>query len=305
MERVMRNKTAVALFLLPSFILFTLIIIVPVFMSFYYSLMDWDGIGQMKFILFDNYKELFTDTTNFLPAVQHTLIFAAASLIIQLPFSMLLALTLSSKVRGERFFVTVYFIPVILSAVVIGQLWMRIYYPRGGLLNLILIGMGLMDKTEPMAWLGNIETALGSVMVPMLWQYVGYHMLLYYSGIKSISPDIYEAAKIDGAGFWQTARFISLPLLKPIIQVSLTFSVVGSMKVYDLVKVMLNEGGPSGSGDVITTLLVRRMFYPSNRYGYGSAMAIVLIVICVALYNLVGLIFREKKEKTEGRRIHG
>jgi raffinose/stachyose/melibiose transport system permease protein len=215
---------------------------------------------------------------------------------------MLLALTLSSKVKGERFFVTVYFIPVILSAVVIGQLWMRIYYPRGGLLNLILIGLGLMDKTEPVAWLGNIDTALGAVMVPIIWQYVGYHMLLYYSGIKSISPDIYEAAKIDGAGFWQTARFISLPMLKPIIQVSLTFSVVGSMKVYDLVKVMLNEGGPSGSGEVITTLLVRRMFYPSNRYGYGSAMAIVLIIICVLLYRMVGIIFRDSDGTVKPRR---
>jgi raffinose/stachyose/melibiose transport system permease protein len=299
----MRNKPAAALFLLPSFVLFATIIIVPVFMSLYYSVMDWDGIGSMSFIGLGNYAELFTDTERFLPAVQHTLIFALASIVLQLPFSLLLALALTGprRVRGERFFVTVYFIPVILSAVVIGQLWMRIYFPRGGLLNTLMIALGLMDRTEPTAWLGNVDTALVAVLVPILWQYVGYHMLLYYSGIKSVSPDIYEAAKIDGAGFWQTSLRITLPLLKPILQVSLTFSVVGSMKVYDLVKVMLNEGGPAGSGEVITTLLVRRMFYPSNRYGYGSAMAIVLILVCVLLYHAVGAAFRARDE----RRVKG
>jgi len=303
MERVMRNKTAVFVFLLPSFVLFTLIIIVPVFMSLYYSTLDWDGIGKQTFIGFKNYTEMLTDTSAFLPSVLHTLIFAVASICIQLPFAMLLSLVLAAKVKGERFFVTIYFIPVVLSAVVIGQLWMRIYYPRGGLLNLILISIGLMDKTQPIAWLGNTKTALGAVMVPILWQYVGYHMLLYYSGIKSISPDIFEAAKIDGAGFWQTSRFVTIPLLKPIIQVSLTFSVVGAMKVFDLIKVMLNDGGPAGSGDVITTLLVRRMFYPSNRYGYGSAMAIVLIILCVTLYLAVGIIMRDRGEKTNKKLI--
>ncbi|MCL2084882.1 MAG: sugar ABC transporter permease [Oscillospiraceae bacterium] len=295
MERVMKNKTAVVFFLFPSFVLFTLIIIVPVFMSAYYSVMDWNGIGAKTFVGLSNYIEMLSDTNRFLPAVLHTCFFAAASLCIQLPFSLLLALVLAAKVKGERFFLTVYFIPVVLSAVVIGQLWMRIYYPRGGLLNTLLINLGFMDKAQPTAWLGDIRTALVAVTVPILWQYVGYHMLLYYSGIKSISPDIFEAARIDGASFWQMSTRITLPLLKPILQVSLTFSVIGSMKVFDLVKVMLSDGGPSGSGEVITTLLVRRMFYPSNRYGYGSAMAILLIILCVVLYQSVGLIFRERR----------
>jgi len=212
-----------------------------------------------------------------------------------------LALILASKVKGERFFITVYFIPVILSAVVIGQLWMRIYFPRGGLLNTLLINLGFMDPTRPTAWLGDVNTALGAVLVPILWQYVGYHMLLYYSGIKSLPPEIYEAARIDGAGFWQTAFKITIPLLKPVLQVSLTFCVVGSMKVFDLVRVMLTDGGPSGSGEVITTLMVRRMFYPSNRYGYGSAMAIILILMCVILYQFVAHIFRDRDKNRKGK----
>ena len=305
MDKVMRNKMAVFLFVFPSFVLFTLIIIIPVFMSLYYSTLDWNGIGNQTFIGLQNYAELLTDTDRFLPAVLHTLEFAVASICIQLPLSMLLALVLAGKVKGERFFVTVYFIPVVLSAVVVGQLWMRIYYPRGGLLNLFLISIGAMDKTQPTAWLGNASTALGAVMVPILWQYVGYHMLLYYSGIKSISPEIFEAAKIDGAGFWHTSRFVTIPLLKPILQVSLTFSVVGSMKVFDLIKVMLGDGGPAGSGEVITTLLVRRMFHPSNRYGYGSAMAIVLIVLCVVLFQAVAILFRDRDQRLEKKLKRG
>ncbi|MCL2704254.1 MAG: sugar ABC transporter permease [Defluviitaleaceae bacterium] len=301
MERVMRDKKAAAIFILPAFMLFTLIIIVPVVMSIYYSTLDWNGIGRQTFIGFSNYIELLTDRDRFLPAVYHTFIIAAASVFIQLPLALLLALILASKVKGERFFITVYFIPVILSAVVIGQLWMRIYFPRGGLLNTLLINLGFMDPTRPTAWLGDVNTALGAVLVPILWQYVGYHMLLYYSGIKSLPPEIYEAARIDGAGFWQTAFKITIPLLKPVLQVSLTFCVVGSMKVFDLVRVMLTDGGPSGSGEVITTLMVRRMFYPSNRYGYGSAMAIILILMCVILYQFVAHIFRDRDKNRKGK----
>ncbi len=296
----MRNKKAVFLFLLPSFVLFTLIVIVPIFMSLFYSVNEWDGIGAQTFVGLENYKRLFADK-QFWDAALHTLIIAAASVCIQLPFSLLLALVLANKVKGERFFVTVYFIPVVLSAVVIGQLWMRIYNQQHGLLNLFLRAIGLTELGE-IAWLGNIGTVLIAVIIPILWQYVGYHMLLYYSGIKSISPDIYEAAKIDGASFWRTAFSITIPLLRPIIQVSLTFSVVGSMKLYDLVKVLTNDGGPGKASDVISTLLVRTMIYPGNNYGYGSTMAVLLILVCFSLYFFIAWLFRNRDEIRAKRR---
>lgn len=300
MDRVMRNKKAVVLFLLPSFVLFTLIVIVPIFMSLFYSVNEWDGIGAKTFTGFDNYIRLFSDKM-FWDAAWHTLVIAIASVCIQLPFSLLLALVLANKVKGERFFVTVYFIPVVLSAVVIGQLWMRIYNQRHGLLNLFLNAIGLSELGE-IAWLGDMGTVLIAVIIPILWQYVGYHMLLFYSGIKSISPDIYEAAKIDGASFWRTAFSITIPLLRPIIQVSLTFSVVGSMKIYDLVKVLTNDGGPGKASDVISTLLVRTMIYPGNNYGYGSAIAVLLIVVCFSLYFLIAWLFRARDESSAKRR---
>ncbi len=300
MDRVMRNKKAVVLFLLPSFVLFTLIVIVPIFMSLFYSVNEWDGIGAKTFTGLDNYIRLFSDKM-FWDAAWHTLVIAIASVCIQLPFSLLLALVLANKVKGERFFVTVYFIPVVLSAVVIGQLWMRIYNQRHGLLNLFLNAIGLNEMGE-IAWLGDMGTVLIAVIIPILWQYVGYHMLLFYSGIKSISPDIYEAAKIDGASFWRTAFSITIPLLRPIIQVSLTFSVVGSMKIYDLVKVLTNDGGPGKASDVISTLLVRTMIYPGNNYGYGSAIAVLLIAVCFSLYFLIAWLLRARDESSAKRR---
>lgn len=294
MERVMRNKTAVFFFLLPSFVLFAAIVIVPIFMSFEYSLTEWDGIQNQIFVGLANYKTILTDPI-FLTAMRNSFLFAAASVCIQLPLSLLLALILSSRVKGERFFVTVYFIPVILASVVIGQLWSRIYQMDHGILNVFLRSIGA-DSLARIDWLGNKAYALGAVMVPVLWQYVGYHMLLFYSGINSISPDIFEAAKIDGASFWRTSTRITIPLLRPIIAVSVTFAVTGAMKVYDLVRVM-TDGGPVGRTEVITTRLVKTMFYPGRDYGVGSAMAIVLIVECFVLYLVVSRMLGERRER--------
>lgn len=291
MKRVLQNKKAIVFFLLPAAILFVFIIVVPIFMSLYYSVTEWDGTREKVFVGLANYLELFSNT-GFLNAMWHSVIFALASVFIQLPLSMLLALVLARKIKGRRFFITVYFIPVILASVVIGQLWMRIYNQNYGILNLFLKAIGAAEAGSH-AWLGEPGTALIAVIVPVLWQYVGYHMLLFYSGIRAISPDIYDAAKIDGASFWRTSFSITIPLLKPVILVSLTFAVIGSMKVYDLVKVLTN-GGPAGASDVISTLLVRTMLYPGNRYGYGSAMAIVLIAECFAFYLLLRWLFRDR-----------
>lgn len=148
MNRVLSNKKAVFIFLLPALVLFLTIIIVPIFMSVTYSLTEWDGIGKKVFTGFDNYKELFlTNSDGFWRAVKNSLIFAAGSVFVQLPISLILALILARGVKGERFYVSVYFIPVLISTVVIGQLWMKIYNPQYGLLNTVLRSMGLEQLT--------------------------------------------------------------------------------------------------------------------------------------------------------------
>lgn len=292
MNRVLSNKKAVFVFLLPALVLFLTIIIVPIFMSVTYSLTEWDGIGKKVFTGFDNYKELFlTNSDGFWRAVKNSLIFAAGSVFVQLPISLILALILARGVKGERFYVSVYFIPVLISTVVIGQLWMKIYNPQYGLLNTVLRSMGLEQLTGN--WLGDTKKVIFAVIVPVLWQYIGYHMLLMYASVRSISEEIFEAARIDGANGIQTALHITIPLMKPILKVCVTFAVVGSLKNFDLVYVMTG-GGPAGASQLPSTLMVETIF-SRNMYGYGSSMAIFIILECFLFAWLIRKAFRDNE----------
>lgn len=292
MNRVLSNKKAVFIFLLPALVLFLTIIIVPIFMSVTYSLTEWDGIGKKVFTGFDNYKELFlANSDGFWRAVKNSLIFAAGSVFVQLPISLILALILARGVKGERFYVSVYFIPVLISTVVIGQLWMKIYNPQYGLLNTVLRSMGLEQLTGN--WLGDTKKVIFAVIVPVLWQYIGYHMLLMYASVRSISEEIFEAARIDGANGIQTALHITIPLMKPILKVCVTFAVVGSLKNFDLVYVMTG-GGPAGASQLPSTLMVETIF-SRNMYGYGSSMAIFIILECFLFAWLIRGAFRDNE----------
>ena len=246
MRKILSNKQAIVLFMLPTMLLIAVFVVIPIAMSVYYSLLDWDGIGAGIFVGLRNYKEMFLDT-RFVNSVKNSLLYAALSLCLQIPFSLFLAIVVANVSRGEKFYRTTFFIPVIISSVVIGQLWQKIYNGDYGLLNAVLGMFGFAGQD----WLGQESTALMAAFIPNLWQYVGYHMLIMYAGIKSISPDICEAAKIDGANRVQIAFKITIPLLKPILQVCVTFSLIGALKIFDLIYV-LTGGGPFFSTEVPT-----------------------------------------------------
>ncbi len=277
MNRLYRNKPAILLFLLPALILFVGIIIVPIIMSTYYSLHDWNGFTDMQFIGLQNYIELFTNqAVNFPQALLNAVFFAVVSIVIQMPLSLTLALLLAKKRKGSRFFLTVFFIPVLMSTVVIGQLWLKIYNPDYGILNVAFNALGLDSWTR--VWLGDRSIALVATFIPILWQYTGYHMLLMYAGINSVPAEIQEAALIDGATEWQVNSRIILPMIKPVLRVCVIISVTGSLKVFDLIYILTN-GGPAHATEVPSTLLVQMLFL-RNRYGFGSAIAVLLIFLC-------------------------
>lgn len=284
MEKMLRDKKTIFVFVFPTFVIFTAIVIIPIFFSAYYSTLNWNGFTKGIFIGLENYKSLFINNTDGFPrSVLNSFILAVISVCIQLPLSLLLAIILARGIKGERFFRTVYFIPVIISTVVIGQLWMKLYDPQYGVVNIILKAIGL--KSLQTAWLANTHTALGSVFVALLWQYVGYHMLLMYASAKSISPDVYEAAMIDGASEGTIAFRITIPLMKPILRVCVVFSVIGSLKAFDLVYVMTG-GGPMHSTDLPTTVMYTTIF-SRYLYGYGSAMAVFIIIECLIFTVLI------------------
>ncbi len=269
MHKILSNKKAIVLFLFPTVLLISIFVVVPICMSVYYSMLNWDGIGKGTFIGLQNYIDMISDT-RFTSSIKNSLLYAAFSLFLQLPFSLLLAIVVANVTRGEKFYRTTFFIPVIISGVVIGQLW------------------------QGQDWLGQENTALLAAFVPNLWQYIGYHMLIMYAGIKSISPDINEAAKIDGANKIQTAFRITIPLLKPILQVCITFSLIGALKIFDLIYV-LTGGGPFFSTEVPTIYMYKTVFDSFN-YGYGSAISIFVILECLILTVVLRLFFREKGE---------
>ncbi len=291
MKKLYSNKFHILIFLLPALLLFCGVLIAPIGASAYYSLFDWKLLGPKTFIGFENYKELFTSNSiGFMKALRNSLLLAALSVFLQLPLALALALTLGKHVKGERVFLSVYFMPVLISTVVIGQLWLKIYNPDYGILNVFLRSVGLESWTK--IWLGTKETALWSVFVPTLWQYVGYHMLLLYAGVKSVPVELREAAMLDGASDGQVNRYIVLPYIKPIIRISVIFAVTGSLKSFDLIYVLTN-GGPLHSTEVPSTLMISMLFL-RNRYGMGSTIAVLLILLCFGFALLISAIFREE-----------
>ena len=292
MHRMYSKKIYILIFLLPALILFCGVLIAPIGASAYFSLFDWNGLGEKVFVGWNNYKELFTsDAIGFMKALRNSLLLAALSVFLQLPLALGLALTLGKRVKGERIFLSVYFMPVLISTVVIGQLWLKIYNPDYGLLNVFLRWIGLENWTR--IWLGTKTTALGAVFVPTLWQYVGYHMLLMYAGVKSVPPELREAGMLDGCNDSKLNRYIVIPYIKPILRVSVIFAVTGSLKAFDLIYVLTN-GGPVHATEVPSTLMINLLFL-RNRYGMGSAIAVMLILLCFLFALLINMIFRKDK----------
>ena len=291
MNKMYSNKWYIIIFLLPALILFCGVLIAPIGASGYFSFFDWNGFTEKTFIGFSNYKELFTsDSIGFMKALGNSLLLAVLSVFLQLPLALALALVLGKKIKGERAFLSVYFMPVLISTVVIGQLWLKIYNPDYGVLNVARRAVGLDNLTH--IWLGEKATALGAVFVPILWQYVGYHMLLLYAGVKSVPPELREAAMLDGASDGQVNRYIVLPYIKPIIKISVIFAVTGSLKSFDLIYVLTN-GGPLHATEVPSTLMISMLFL-RNRYGMGSTIAVLLIILCFAFALLINLVFKEE-----------
>ncbi len=291
MKKLYSNKFHIVIFLLPALILFCGVLIAPIVMSGYYSFFDWNGIGTKTFIGLSNYKELFqSDAIGFMKALRNSLLLALLSVGLQLPLALGLALTLGKGIKGERAFLSIYFMPVLISTVVIGQLWLKIYNPDYGILNVFLRAIGHEDWTR--IWLGKRETALGAVFVPTLWQYVGYHMLLLYAGVKSVPTELREAGMLDGATDWQINRYIVLPYIKPIIRISVIFAITGSLKSFDLIYVLTN-GGPFHSTEVPSTLMISMLFL-RNRYGMGSTIAVLLIILCFGFALLINALFRNE-----------
>lgn len=272
----MSNKKIIALYVLPALLVIMAVVYIPILLTAYYGLNEWNGIGAMTFIGLDNYQALLSDG-KFWDSAWHSLllaVFSAASLMIYLAVAMVLA----SKIKGANLFRKIYLIPMLLSSVAIAQLWLRIYHPTNGIVNSFLESIGI---TNPPAWLAESSLVLFALFIPILWQYAGFYILIYYAALKNIPASLVEAAKIDGATSMQIAFRIKLPLIMEVIKVTIVLAVVGSLKYFDLIFVM-TDGGPNGASEVMASYMYHTAFRAYD-FGYGSAIGFFLLVICLVV----------------------
>ena len=279
------------LFVLPAVLWFCAAIIVPVGMAVKDSFYSWDGITAKVFIGLDNYKELLHDEIVW-KSLKHSLEMAFWCVLFQLPIGMFFAVILyNRKLKGRNFFRTAFFLPVILSSSLIGILWGQIFDPNFGLLNGILNFVG--SSAQPL-WLGDPKSSLGCVIAVVIWQFIGNYILIYYTALHNVSKDIMESAMLDGAKSFQLFTKIQLPLIWPVIRLTLILATVNSLKYFDLVYIMTG-GGPNSSSEVLATYVLRTAFN-SMRYGYGNAVAVVLLFLGVFFISLYNIILKNKED---------
>ncbi|WP_099159556.1 carbohydrate ABC transporter permease [Virgibacillus ndiopensis] len=289
MNKVMSNKLVIALYVLPALLLVGVLIFIPLILSGYYGLMEWDGIGTMKFIGLENYSNAIKDL-KFWDSAWHSLllaIFSTLSLVIYLAVSLILA----SKIKGADLLRKIYLIPMLLSSVAIAQLWIKVFNPTNGMLNNILMAIGV---DSPPAWLAEPKFVLFAIFVPILWQYAGFYILIYYAALKNIPESLVEAAKIDGASALQIAYKIKIPLIMGVIKVTIVLAIVGSLKYFDLIYVMTG-GGPNGASEVMASYMYKLAF-ASNDFGYGSAIGFLLLIITLIVTVIIRKLTATKEE---------
>jgi raffinose/stachyose/melibiose transport system permease protein len=280
MDKVLSNKWIIALYVVPSLFLVLQLIYIPIVLTGYYGLTKWDGIGAKQFIGLDNYLELMGDRL-FWESAFHSLllaVFSALSLLIYLAVALLLA----GRIKGSNLLRKIYLVPMLLSSVAIAQLWLKIYHPTNGILTSALEFIGF---TNTPAWLAEPAYVLPALFVPILWQYAGFYILIYYSALKNIPASLEEAARIDGANPLQIALRIKIPLIAEVFKVTVVLAVVGSLKYFDLIYVMTN-GGPNGASEVMASYMYRIAFKGFN-FGYGSAIGFFLLLICLVVTWLI------------------
>lgn len=280
MNKVMSNKAVIALYVLPGLLLLLAVIYVPLALTGYYGLMKWDGIGDMQFAGLSQYERLIQDSRLW-QSSYHSLLLALFSTVSLLGY-LAVALLLSSGIKAAGLLRKIYLVPMLLSSVAIAQLWLKIYHPTNGVLNTLLEAVGFKHT---ILWLADPAIVLPAIFIPILWQYAGFYILIYYAALTGVPSTLIDAARIDGARAWQIAFRIKVPLIAGVIKATVVLAIVGSLKYFDLIYVMTG-GGPNGSSEVVASYLYNQAFRSFN-FGYGSAIGFFLLLLCLIVTWIV------------------
>jgi multiple sugar transport system permease protein len=284
-----RDKVALGLMVGIPLVVVGGLIWFPTFASIGLSFTSWDGIGGVttaKWIGTENYEQVATIYPGFWPAVTHNLIWLAFLTFVATPFGLFLAYQLDKELRGSRFYQSIFFLPVVLSFAIIGFIVQLIYSPTQGLVN------GLLGTDTD--WLGDPSVNLWAVLVLVGWRHAGYIMILYLAGLKAMDPALREAAAIDGAGEWHAFRTVVFPSLWPINIVIVVVTVIEALRAFDIVYIV-NKG--RNGLELLSILVTNNIIGEASRIGYGSAIAVILIVISIVpIIVFVWNSFRETEQ---------
>ncbi|WP_422768757.1 carbohydrate ABC transporter permease [Plantactinospora sp. WMMC1484] len=271
---VWRNTVAGWSFILPNFLGFALLTLVPVAVLFYMAFTDWNVFGVANWTGTANFRRLWNDAS-FWTALWNTVYYTVFHIPLTMVASLGLALLLNRKLRGVRFFRTVAFFPYITSIVAIAVVWNQLFSPEYGPVNAFL---GAVGVTNPPGWTTSADWSMPAVIIVGTWRYMGYYMLLFLAGLQTIPAQLYEAAQIDGATAWQRFVHVTIPGLRHTTFFVTVILTIESFKVFDLILVM-TEGGPGQSTLVLSQYIYQKGFM-ENQFGYASAVSIVLFALC-------------------------
>lgn len=290
-----KRKEAVVgwLFLAPEAIGIITLAIFPILFSLILSFTNWNLIGgfqEMKWVGLDNFQRMIGDS-KFWKALENNILFTAVTVPVGLLIAMLMAVLVHTKVYAKDLFKILFFIPYICSTVAIAAVWAALYHPSSGPINQFLMAIGI---DQPPKWLVDSEYAIVAIMVIAIWQALGYQIIIFLAGLTQISDDIYEAARIDGASGIQQFRYITVPMLAPTTLFLTITTIIGSFKVFDLIK-FLTDGGPNDASTVLVYRIYEEGFVNFNM-GYASALSWILFLLVIAVTSVTWVVqAREKR----------
>jgi len=282
----------IMVFLTPALLVYFALTAYPAARTFYNSLHVIKPRGEDVFIGFENFVTLFTDDAIFTQAVINTMIWAGVAPFIDVGVGLVLALFLYAKIPFGRFFRVAWFTPVLISYVVVGIIWMWIYNYDWGILNATLRAVGLGDLAQP--WLGSPDTALWAVMFTHTWKWAGFNMVVCLAALSALPREVLEAGELDNCGWVRRSVYIAVPMIRPTLVNLLILSLIGKMKVFDLVWIM-TQGGPLWATETVSTYVYKRAFnWSTFDLGYPSAIAVIWFVVVLAFVLTLKWLFRQR-----------
>lgn len=290
MEKLLKDKRIIAFLVLPTAILYISFVLYPIINNLFISLFRDNLMGKSQFIGFKNYTNLFKDRF-FLKALHNNLFLIIGSLLAHMPLALFFGNAIFNKIKGSKFFQVVFFLPTVISGVAVGIIFEFVYNSEFGLLNSMLEFFHLSQYQT--SWLADERTVMFALIFVVMWRYVGYHMVIQLAAMREIPDSLFESASLDGATKWQKFKFITFPLMKPILKIDAVLIITGSLKYYDIIAVM-TKGGPNHASEVISTY----MFYQGFRtlkFGYASAMGMILLILCLIAIWTVNKAFGKEK----------